>query len=94
MAKMPFPEGVFWLKVAFLPFSDQNIRTWPTMPLKGHIIATFRRVLSDCSLPGVRLKNLMNRTPGGVSEKTFFSSPGPEATSFLMYHEHSYSVLQ
>jgi len=28
-----------------------KIRTWTTMPLKGHIIATFRGLLSDCSLP-------------------------------------------
>jgi hypothetical protein len=28
-----------------------KIRTWITMPLKGHIIATFRGLLSDCYLP-------------------------------------------
>jgi hypothetical protein len=30
--------------------SRLKIRTWTTMPLKGHIIATFKGLLSDCSL--------------------------------------------
>jgi hypothetical protein len=46
---LPVENGIFAL---FRP----KIRTWGMMPLKGHIIATFRGLLTDISGDGTREK--------------------------------------
>jgi len=50
-----------------------KIRTWTTMPLKGHIIATFRGLLSDCSLRRNSKKGISRLTAPRAKEtkKTF-----------------------
>jgi hypothetical protein len=47
-----------------------KIRTWTTMPLKGHIIATFRGLLSDCSLPGNSKKSISRKLAPGDKKST------------------------
>jgi hypothetical protein len=46
---MAFPGEISAENVFFAIFR-QKIQTWTTMPLKGHIIATFKGLLSDKSL--------------------------------------------
>jgi hypothetical protein len=48
MAKLPFP-GKFPAEKGKKGLFRLKIRTWTTMPLKRHIIATFRGLLSDFS---------------------------------------------
>jgi len=49
MAKMPLP-GKISSENSKKDLSSTKIRTWITMPLKVGIIATFKGLLSDCSL--------------------------------------------
>jgi hypothetical protein len=42
-----------------------KIRTWASMPLKGHIIAGFRLLTRDCSLPVKALLVLSGKRTAG-----------------------------
>jgi hypothetical protein len=44
-------RGLFLAEKGLQAVFRPKIRTWTSMPLKGHIVATFRGPFTDCSLP-------------------------------------------
>jgi len=69
VAKRAFPVEISAENGIFALFS-LKIRTWTTMPLKVGIIATFRGLLSDCSLPGNGKKGISRELAPGDKKST------------------------